>query len=168
MAFERLRTIVITAVPRPRSARLPKPPRLPIVAKGRSPKSRIQEDIANGVLSRSVCPLIREIFHVVDDEHFMLPRAPAKRAGQTERQHQDDGEGKAGLTRELCFQDDLSFQIRSQAGHHPCKCTAAEDGRRRERCVPAGIEELVETLGWSERLRKNCNLRLRLSSGREN
>ena len=28
MAFEKLRTIVITAIPKPRSARLPKPPQL--------------------------------------------------------------------------------------------------------------------------------------------
>jgi hypothetical protein len=29
MAFEKLRTIVMTAIPKPRSARLPKPPQLP-------------------------------------------------------------------------------------------------------------------------------------------
>jgi hypothetical protein len=29
MAFEKLRTIVTTAIPKPRSARLPKPPQLP-------------------------------------------------------------------------------------------------------------------------------------------
>jgi len=53
------------------------------VAKGRSPKTRIEEGIANGVLSRSFCPLIREIFHVVDDEHFMFATS-AREAGRTE------------------------------------------------------------------------------------
>jgi hypothetical protein len=42
------------------------------VAKGRSRKTRVEEGIANGVSSRSFFPLIREIFHVVDDEHFMF------------------------------------------------------------------------------------------------
>jgi hypothetical protein len=52
--------------------------------KGRSPKTRIEEGIANGVLSRSFCPLIREIFHVVDDEHFMLATG-AREAGRPNR-----------------------------------------------------------------------------------
>ena len=51
------------------------------MAKGRSPKTRIEEGIAIGVLSRSFAPLIREIFHVVDDEHFMFATG-AREAGR--------------------------------------------------------------------------------------
>src|SRR5258708_27749397 len=78
-----------------------------------------------------------------------LPRAPAKRTDdRTERQHQDDREGKTGLALEICFQDDPTFQIRSQAVHYPCRCTAAEDSRRRARASLQELRQLVETLGW--------------------
>jgi hypothetical protein len=60
MAFEKLRTIVITATAA-HSFGLWERLRV-TVAKGRSPKIRIEEGIANGVLSRSSCPLNSENF----------------------------------------------------------------------------------------------------------
>ena len=77
MAYEKLRTTFITAVPKTRSARLPKPTQLPENAHGgRYCEWRFEPII--------FAPSIRELFRVVVDEHFMFATV-AREVGRPNR-----------------------------------------------------------------------------------
>jgi hypothetical protein len=78
MAFEKLRTIVITVIPKPRSYdRFRK-----IAETIPTPRKRASRSVLRMAFRADhFAPLIREIFHVVDDEHFMFPTG-AREAGR--------------------------------------------------------------------------------------